>query len=49
MVMKRRLNLLLSMAAFATMLISVSPPQEGRVNRKKIEREQSIKQKEAKK
>jgi hypothetical protein len=49
MVVKRRLNLVLSIAAFATMLISVSLPQEGQVNRKKIEREQSIKQKEAKK
>ncbi len=49
MEMKRRLILVLSIAASAAMLISCSPPQEGRVNQKKIEREQSRKQKESKK
>jgi hypothetical protein len=49
MIFRKRLVLISWMIVLFPMLISVSSPQEARVNQKKIERERAKKEKEAKK
>jgi hypothetical protein len=48
MIFKRRWKLISLIVAFFPLLISFTPPQEARVNQKKIEKERVKKEKESK-